>query len=270
MRVKTFIILIFALLAGCWVVNGQMLIGRPFLPLNSSGPATTLSADIVVYYKVDEATGVDDRIDSGPNGEDLSAGGGVSATAGVINNAASLVSGQFLSHADSSFLSTGNIDFTWWGWVALVGSKSSDKYLIGKWTLSNNSASEYMLYFFNSGDRFRFTVSDGTSSGDVPADNFGSPTIGTYYFVVCWHDAANDQIGIQVNNGTANTLSWTSGGQDSTTGFAFGAFNSTGSGSSTMTANIDEIGLVKRLLTVDEKAYLYNSGSAETCCPFVP
>jgi hypothetical protein len=49
MRVKVFIGLVFLLLAGCWVANGQTIIGRPIKPLNS-GEVTPESISGLYYY----------------------------------------------------------------------------------------------------------------------------------------------------------------------------------------------------------------------------
>jgi hypothetical protein len=47
MRVKVFIGLVFLLLAGCWVANGQTIIGRPLKPLSSSFTPPTPPLDSI-------------------------------------------------------------------------------------------------------------------------------------------------------------------------------------------------------------------------------
>ncbi|MEP7356896.1 MAG: RHS repeat-associated core domain-containing protein, partial [Anaerolineales bacterium] len=87
----------------------------------------------------------------------------------------------------------------------------------------------------------------------------GSPSTGAWYFVVGWHDAVNNVINIQVNNGTANSLSWSGGVFDGNAGFEIGGRNDTQPGY--FDGRIDEVGLWKRVLGGDERTLLYRNGA---------
>jgi hypothetical protein len=235
----------------------------------AADPLASLNADMVAYWKFDEILSCPTCVDS-KDAQDLNLGSANTGSPTIITNAVQLISPGWIGRADDPALSTGNIDFTWFGWVNLV-KKAADKYIIGKWTTGAANTKEYLLYFHLGPNRFKFAVSDCSSFGEAVANTLGSPSTSTWYFIVMWHDAANNEIGIQVNNGAADTVAWTTGGCDTTTGVGIGAFNETGAGASgSASIALDETGFIKRLLTSAEKTYLYNAGAAKTCCPFLP
>ena len=108
----------------------------------------------------------------------------------------------------------------------------------------------WVLYYKQSVNRFELDVSaDGTNTAAVvKADNLGSPSINTWYFVVARYDGVN--ISISVNAGTPNTTAFSSDIHDSTDTLRLGFLNGT----------LDEPMLFKRALTDAEVAYLYNNG----------
>lgn len=174
-----------------------------------------------------------------------------------------LDSSQFFSAADSAALSTGNIDFSIACWVNLESKPASIMSIVGKFASANPSnGREYFLSWNNTADRFQFQVSTSGTAADatVSADVLGAPSTGTWYFIVAWHDSVNNVIGIQVNNGTANTAAHSAGLTNLTSAFQLGSRgNSTGS--LFFDGVIDEVSFWKRILTTDEKTALYNSGS---------
>ncbi len=160
-----------------------------------------------------------------------------------------------MSIPDNAALSTGDIDFTVAGWVYL-SSKTTSQGLIGKW--DSGTTREYLIYYNTSGDSFNFGVSsNGSNLTTITASSFGSPALNTWYYVVGWHDSVNNTLNIQVNNGTTNSVSYSSGVIDSTSSFYIGQYQ----GGQFFTGNIDSVGLWKRVLTSPEKATLYNSGN---------
>ncbi len=98
------------------------------------------------------------------------------------------------------------------------------------------------------------------------ADNFGVPSTATYYLVHGWHDSINDELGISVNAGIANTTAHSAGVFDSTSNFTMGRNDE----SLTLYWDglIDEAGFWKRVLTSDERTQLYNAGNG-LAYPFV-
>ncbi len=170
---------------------------------------------------------------------------------------------EYLSHADDADLTTGDIDFTWTGWVWLDSKPSGYTAAVTKWD-GVNSQNEYALYFSEGDDRFTFLVSsDGTDAANVQvfANSFGSPSTGTWYFIACWHDATANTINIQVNDGTIDTTNTSAGVFSGTAALHFGADNNGATAASFWDGRIDSVSFWKRVLTSGERTQLYNGGA---------
>jgi hypothetical protein len=219
--------------------------------------ASSLSSGVVAFWKLGEASGT--RSDSvGSN--HLTDNNTVTQAAGKVGNAASFASAssEYLSVADNADLSTGDVDFTFAGWFYLT-TKTVAMDLFAKWGASGQF--EYILTYDQTTDRFIFFVSNnGTATVPVTASTFGSPSTAPWYFIVVYHDAAGNLIGISVNNGAFNTAAHTTGVFNSTAPFQIG-----GRASSPMYLNGrgDAVGFWKRLLTAPEITELYNGGSGK-------
>ncbi|TMJ00815.1 MAG: LamG domain-containing protein [Alphaproteobacteria bacterium] len=221
----------------------------------------SLLTNLVSYWKMDEASG--NALDAhGSN--DLTDNNGVGSATGKIGNARDLEqsSSQYFSHADNADLSTGDIDFTFAMWVK-AESFPSFPVLLNKGVTSGTR--EYLLYYDTSASRFVWLVQDAsTAETNVVANNFGAASTSTWYHVVVWHDAGNNQIGISVNAGTPNTSSTSGGVVDGAGTFSVGASPSQ---SLYWDGLIDEVGFWKRVLTSQERADLY-AGGAGLAYPF--
>jgi YD repeat-containing protein len=221
--------------------------------VNNSTSTSPLINQLTAYWKLDEASGT--RYDSA-GANHLASTNNVGQAAGKVNSAANFVasSSQRLSIADNAAMSVGDIDFTFSGWVYL-GNKSSLRPILGK---KSATESEYLLYYNNNGDRIMFGLRTGSNGnlGTVAANNYGSPPVGTWFFVVAWHDSVADTVNIQINNGPVNTASTTGAPSDSGAPFNIG-FGTV----SYMDGRIDGVGFWKRILTPNERAALYNGGA---------
>lgn len=119
--------------------------------------------------------------------------------------------GNRLSAGDHSDFEPANGDFTIAGWFK-VQSMASYACLAQKW--STPTEREYILSVdVTASNQITFFVSaDGNSVGAyVRATNLGAIPLNTWIFVACWHDAANDVIGIRVNKLAAQTTAFASG-----------------------------------------------------------
>lgn len=195
------------------------------------------------------------------NRDNLSDNNTVGSAAGKSSLGASFISAnsEYLSYGDTSWLSTGDVSYTFCLWAS-ISSNAANRPLISKW--GNAGQREYKIYYASSSDRFVFEVSnDGTASGTVTANTFGAPSMNTFYFICAWHDAANDTLNIQVNNGSVNSAAHATGSYDSETAFYIGR-----AGAEYHDGNIDEIVFYKNILTADEREYLYNSGNGQPVC----
>lgn len=220
-----------------------------------SVPSNTLLTDLTGYWPLDEESGT--RADAHDD-NDLAEVTATGFAAGKIGNAADFEadSSNGLSHDSNSDLQTGDIDFTLTAWVNLE-SKGSVNQIVGKRN-GGSSSLEYYLRYRGSDDRYNFEVSpNGTTPvTSVSADNHGSPGTGTWDFLAVWHDAVNNTLNIQVNNGTVDSVSYSGGVHAGSAAFAIGI----SADGEPFDGLIDEVGFWKRVLTDDERTALYNDG----------
>ncbi len=213
----------------------------------------TLKDFLISHWKLNETSGT--RVDEhGPN--DLTDNNTVGSSTGKLGLAAQFVSAnsEYLSIADNPDLSVGDINFTISCWVNVTSYSGNTVILQKGWY---DAYMQYALFIDASTSKFHFYIADG--AGSVMADNAGIVSTGVWYFIVISYDAANDQLSIQVNNGTADTASY-SGGNTTTTGaFQIGALGA-GNGNY-LNGLVDSVSIWKRLLTPTELTSLYNSGN---------
>jgi hypothetical protein len=230
---------------------------RPQRGGNSSA-AQSLYQGLQVYYNLDEASG--GRSAAFQNASlSLTDNNTVTSTTGKLGLAAQFTRAnqESLTVADNASLSFGsNTNFTiscWVNFTSLTGGEA----LIGKWNVFGSGQREYeILYLAGGTQRFQFSVTtNGTTITTVTANNFGAASTSTWYFVVASYDGSN--ISINVNNGTANTATFTAGVFDGSSNFAIG----NDSDGDFMDGLIDMVAVWKRTLSAAELAYLYNSGN---------
>lgn len=221
-------------------------------------PASTLRTNLIAFWNLEEVSGT--RFDSvGSN--DLVDNNTVTQAVGKISNAASFdrANSEYLSLADNTDLSTGDIDWTIAVWVKLT---TKDTQIIVAKDDTNNQR-EFNLDYFSGDDEFRvFVTSDGTNSTITfaAASTFGSPSIGVWYFIVISHDATANTISIQINNGAIDSSAHSGGSFDGTAPFAIGAQFSSGTPANFANNLTDAVGFWKKVLTTDEKSLLFNRG----------
>lgn len=249
------------------VAAGGPLIDAPAVPvfvvqggLGASSPAgpSSLLTGLISYWKLEEASGT--RVDSVvTSGNDLTDNNTVTQASGKVGNAAQFTAAnsESLSRASNALLQTGDIDFTLPAWVYL-DAKAARRPILSKWDTANNR--EYILQYDSTPDRFSVQVSsNGSATTTLNANTLGSPSTATWYFIVVWHDSANDTLNIQVNDGGIDSQAYASGVFAGTSDFKV----ATGAGFF-LGGRIDEVGFWKRTLTAAERATLYNSGAGRT------
>lgn len=225
-------------------------------PPAATNPGTT---NLVAWWSLDETSGTRNDSHSTNN---LSDNNTVGYNTGVKSNAAAFAraSSEYLSISDNAALSMGDIDFTIVAWVYLTDLTTSQIF-VQKGSASDVNQREYSLLYNVASNRFRFLAGNSTTSGYINADNLGAPSGTTWYFLVGEHDATNNTLTISVNNGTANSASYTGGSFNSASAMTVGAMSD---GTYSVNGRIDEVAIYKRLLTADEIEWLYNSGSGRS------
>lgn len=212
-----------------------------------------LADNLVAYWSLDEASG--NAIDAHSTYDLTETSGTIAATTGKVSGCRDFeeADSEYFTIADNADLSVGDIDFSWACWVQLEAAVGT------RWIISKRGGPDTSIEYdmLTDGNRFKFRVANGATTGVATADNLGAPSTGTWYFVVGWHDSVNNVVGICVNDGTPNTTSYSSGSQNGTAALLFGAtsavFNWDGL--------IDEVGFWKKVLSASEITELYNAGA---------
>jgi hypothetical protein len=212
--------------------------------------------DLVAYWPCDEASG--DILDAHGSNH-LTDRNTVGATAGKINGCRRFVrtNSESADISDNTDLSMGDIAFNINLWVRLT-TNAATMVLVSKGiNVTSTTTFDYGIYFSTtSGGRFVFRVG-GASNTTVTANNFGTPSIATWYMVNAYHDPVANVIGISVNNGTPNTAAFSAGVPDTTQAFYMGWDVDA---ARYLNGDLDEVGIWKRLHSAQDKTDLYNGG----------
>jgi hypothetical protein len=179
----------------------------------------------------------------------------------------SLANSEYLRAVSNAAIKTGDIDYTIACWVYLDDTATNNKGIFSK-DAGGSGGREYELRQSRIGGvvdlkSFQFVPYDGTTGlGTAFSRNFGPVSSGQWYFVVGWHDSANNTSNIQINNGPVNSIS-TSGAAGSTDSELRIGDNQANS-PLMMTGRIAEVGFWKKALSASERADLYNGGFANS------
>lgn len=215
-----------------------------------SDPGDALRADVVAYYRLSDVS------DSGPNGYTLTNNNSTSFGAGKVGNCAnfSAASRQSLSRAGSDLdITTTDYAFSFWFKVAtddkILFSKGADGSLGYSMYVSTGGLLQWNHVASGSGD-----LNTGTSGVDA-SDN-------------AWHHCAvnGDRDGnasIYIDNVLrgSNSIAAATGTLAVATAFMLGDFPSP---DIELNGSLDEFGFWRRLLTSDERDYLYNAGAGRS------
>lgn len=234
-------------------------------------PYSGMLRQMIGYWSLEEASGT--RADSTDfSGADCGSAAGtgcaltdnntVTQAAGKVGNAADFEDGnsEQLSRADHADISTGDIDYSFAGWVYLDDVGISSR-IVCK---DDGSAQREFCLSKVAGSAGRFQWLVGNCAGSVAVKDsltFGAPAAGQWYFFFVYHDAAKNQIGISINDGAVDTEPTSGPAADCTSTFHLGA-NSTPA--NFIDGRIDEVAFFKRRLTASEVTALYNGGAGRS------
>jgi hypothetical protein len=218
-----------------------------------------LSDNLVAYWSLDEASG--NAIDAHDDNDLTETSGTIAATTGKVSGCRDFEAGdtEYFAIAHNADLSTGDINFTFAAWVN-PESLVTFPIILGKGWGTSDVGAQYAMFYDTDAGKFAFGVAfNTTSSLLVRSFEFGGGSAGNWYFVVGWHDADNNQIGISVNAVTADLEAHSAGVHSGGTElFSIGASVPQ---ALYWDGLIDEVGFWKRVLTSEERTELYNSGN---------
>jgi RHS repeat-associated protein len=121
--------------------------------------------------------------------------------------------------------------------------------------LASSSTREYRLFHNPSDPKLTLLVGNGSASGSVASQE--TIVTGRWHTIMARHNAANNTINIQVNNGSVSSASYSGGAMDITYPLSIGAHSN---GTFGLDGLIDDVALYKRVLTSAERSRLYNNG----------
>lgn len=222
----------------------------------------SLYSNLISYWPLHEAT---------LNREDLIGSANAlapintpSGAAGIIENSTQFASASSrrLDIASNSSLQTGNIDFTFAFWGLLTSKPAALMAFIIKYNATAGNF-DYEVYWDNSADRFKAAICRATDSSQiVTASTFGAPSTATWYFITAWYDTSNLGLNISINAGAPDTL--TLGGVPQAAGNANFSMGGNAVASQYLNGQMCEVGFWKRVLTQQERTWLYNNGMGRT------
>jgi hypothetical protein len=221
----------------------------------------SLLSGLQAYWPLHEASGV--RYEASGNGMDLNDINTVTGNPGRVENAGqfTIANSEYLARGSDAKIQTGNIDFTWCGWVYL-DAVATTQVIVGK-DGSTAGQRDYLLYYSN-GQGFLFSVFTATDVAKlVIATTPGVANTAQWYFVQGWHDAAADLVWIQVDNNVPFSAASGTLQAASNAEFDIGARVFVGS-RLFFGGRICEVGFWRRILTLQERMWLWNRGMGRT------
>lgn len=163
---------------------------------------------------------------------------------------------RYLSRTDSANLSVPRTGFTVAAWVYLDSKPVTSMAIAGKFDLLGQA--EFLLQWNVSSDRLTLITSNDGTTLQLAQAGIGSPSLATWYYVVAWYEGSS--IYIQANNGAVSSVGGPAAGVfDSTSPFTIGAFGATPA--QFWDGRLAHVGLWRRVLTADERRWLYNNGN---------
>lgn len=220
---------------------------------------STLTSNIVSYWKLDEASG--NAADS--VGSNTLTNNSVTYGTGKINNGADFEgssANQSLSITDASQSGldiTSDISFSFWWKPESVGA--AEQYMVSKFPAAAGNYS-YRLGYDGSGN-INLTISnDGTSVENLYV-SLGTINAGTWYHLVTTWKASTKTATHYKNGSSLGTAVGAMGSiHNGNTAFMLGNYSGS-SANQGVDGFLDEVGIWNKVLTSDEVTELYNGGS---------
>lgn len=216
---------------------------------------------LVSYWNLQDASG--SRLDLTGTGNTLTNNNVVTTTGGIVGAASNFVaaSSQRLQLASNASIQGGNKDYTFAAWVQLASKPVIPMTILSKYSVTVGQ-SEYMIHWVNGFDTFFMQAYTATDNAIVAISSI-TPAIGEWLFVVGWVDSVAQTVSISVNALTVDTVALGAAPQAaSAAAFVIGAFG-VASGSY-WDGKICEVARWDRVLTTQERLWLYNGGYGRT------
>ena len=184
-------------------------------------------------------------------------------TDGLDSLAIDPTGGKYVSRASDALTTIGNNTHTWCAWCK-VGSINQTQIILAK-DNATLSTREYSLYL-TSINHFRYFMANGGATIVADANNTNvTAAAGNWYMVCGWFDAAAGIIYCDVNAANVFSANKTANPVSNNVAFVVGNDDRHTYG---FTGPIQRVGIWNRVLTADERSYLYNGGRGRNY-PFI-
>lgn len=226
-----------------------------------ANPGTT---NLISWWKLDETSG--NALDAHGSNDLTETSGTIASVVGKVGNARDFEAGdtEWFEIADNASLSMGvGQDFTIGLWFKPESFHGSDAtQVIAKYDYGNQNREFSLRNLASDPGDLQFECSpDGNTNRDSVATG-ETITFGNWHFIVCWYSDTDQKIYIQVNNAAADNAACDGGAYNGTSKFAIGAdYNNGVATNNILDGIVDEAFVYKRVLTADEREWLYNSGN---------
>lgn len=219
---------------------------------------TNLATGLVGYYRLNEAAGANNAIDSSVNGRDLTQINSPGSGPGIISTCRTFVaaSAQTFTRPDESALRIFGGDFTITGWFNVSGTSNSQMIVSKIGAASPNF--EFQLLFYNVDADVVASLFD-TTGASVAAHFLGTMTPITWYFVAARR--SGNTLFISRNAGTEKSADVSGLGSIGGNGPLDIGSQHANASPTYFDGSIDEVAVYNRALSTAEIALLYNSGS---------
>lgn len=202
------------------------------------------------YWKMDNGN---DSIGS----LNLASNGTVTFTAGLIGNAATVVSGGFMDVATqpTTYAQSGTA-FSVNGWIRFTSTIDSNDHMVFWFrTTTGGNIRQFNLGYMQSTTSWQFTAFPNSGGATTSTTFSASPSTSTWYMLTGVYDGTN--LSLYLNGSAVGTpTAWVKGTFSTTAQHSY-----TLGQSNTTNQQTDEIGFWERALTTGEITQLYNGGA---------
>lgn len=236
------------------IIGGGDGIDSP--PDNPVTPATTLLEDLKVWWNLSS-------VNATFSSNNLTNVNTTTFSTGKVGNASYHVraSNQNLSIADNDDVSLGDRDWTIAGWFYL-DNITNVQTILSKRNATTSTNNEFTLIFNTTGAKLEFYQFNSGTTANAALQSSGTISATTWYYYIIWHNNTDNKLYMQVNGGTVSEVALTVVPYDGASSFRIGTQQTTNTVS--QDGRNDEVAIWHRVLTADERTYLYNSGTGRT------
>lgn len=245
-------------MSGTWADAGLRVVWTDFPEVIPDPIGDALRADAVAYWKMDEVSGT--RMDATGNGNHIDSISGATSATGKLENGLSISDASYYARYNGVGLSFADTNYSIALWLKVRAFGVGQANCVFTYYNSGDSSVEYGLET----DDFGFPgMAFYTQFGFVDSSALGGLSTDTWYFVVVEQDADLSKVRLRINELAVQETGFGSPNVGVGNRLSFGS-DGTLQGLDCIT---DEVLVINRLLTSDERAYLYNSGNGRTLYP---